>query len=511
MIADAILAAAGGDPVHNSGSMPIDTLRLLERLVRGGVDLSVETGCGASTVIFSNYAKHHIAFAFDDRHRPDGSARLAVANPAFRPEPVEWVFGATQSQLPPYRFPRPIDFALIDGPHGFPFPQLEYYFLYPHLRKGTGILAVDDIQIPIITQLYEFLLEDAMFELIAVEGTLACFRRTEAETFDPRGDGWSRQGYNAARAPKDVPSFLAGLMQRGTAPRTAAVTLGLGKALLRSGDQDAAEHALLVAARTDPALADVYRQLGLSCFRRRDFAQAAGLMARATRLEPSADEWLAELASLAIRAGDWQVARDAAEALGGRDPHAADMLALALKAQGDDEAAEAAWGSAEPAPAPLPAAPYRPGQWMVFGTAGTARPYLRGGWWPDESWGTWSRGIRCDLEFGLLDEAGGAPGRYRLDVVAGTAGFDEWPVTDVDIVVNGVAAASWHLDFRQQGRRPFDLTAELPAARFGDAAPTALSFRLTRPISRRILELKLQSDPRMLGLGIRRLRLDPLP
>src|SRR5262249_44263832 len=70
-----------------------------------------------------------------------------------------------------------------------------YYYLYPHLAAG-GLLIVDDIHIPTISNLFEFLTLDQMFDLKEIVETTAFFRRTNAPTFSPIGDGWQNQRYN---------------------------------------------------------------------------------------------------------------------------------------------------------------------------------------------------------------------------------------------------------------------------------------------------------------------------
>jgi hypothetical protein len=120
-------------------------------------------------------------------------------DPHFKPGVVEFVLGPTQLTLPRYSFTSRFHIIFIDGPHGFPFPNMEYYFFYPHLVEG-GLLIVDDIHIPTIHQLYEFLKEDVMFEHMSNVGSTAFFRRTAAPLFDPLGDGWWLQNYNKARS-----------------------------------------------------------------------------------------------------------------------------------------------------------------------------------------------------------------------------------------------------------------------------------------------------------------------
>ncbi len=84
---------------------------------------------------------------------------------------------------------------LLDGPHAYPFPDLEYYFLYPHLSAGA-LLIVDDIHIPTVHNLFKFLTADAMFDLEATARSTAIFRRTDSPLFDPYGDGWWLQRFN---------------------------------------------------------------------------------------------------------------------------------------------------------------------------------------------------------------------------------------------------------------------------------------------------------------------------
>jgi hypothetical protein len=154
---------------------------------------SVETGCGKSTLLFSHLSLHHIVFAVD----PYGKGALATTRGSalLNKAAVEFVEGPTQRTIPHYRFGHPLDVIFIDGPHAYPFPEIEYYFTYPLLRAG-GLLIIDDIQLPTIRHLFNFLKADAMFSLIEVVRHTAFFRRTDAPTFDQYSDGWWLQNYN---------------------------------------------------------------------------------------------------------------------------------------------------------------------------------------------------------------------------------------------------------------------------------------------------------------------------
>jgi len=157
---------------------------------------TVETGCGRTTVILSWVSQNHTVFA-----KVDSSNRDTLEADWMNPSKVSWTLGPTQKTLPQFDFKTKLDFVLIDGPHGYPFPELEYYYLYPHLKQG-GWLVVDDIQIATVQHLFRFLKEEPMFSYdCTVDGNTAFFRRTAAPVFDPYGDGWWEQPYNLNHMP----------------------------------------------------------------------------------------------------------------------------------------------------------------------------------------------------------------------------------------------------------------------------------------------------------------------
>jgi predicted O-methyltransferase YrrM len=185
---------------HSAGSLPLRTLLRIEQLLTGTPIVSAETGCGKSTILFSRISSRHKVFCLDDRDEGSNSSVGYFMNcAATRMENLEIVFGPTQVALPAYRDHVPYDLVFIDGPHGFPFPELEYYFFYPHLKTG-GVLVIDDIHIPTVGRLADFISEDRMFEKIEFIGATAVFRRTDASVFDPHGDGWWLQDFNRRRA-----------------------------------------------------------------------------------------------------------------------------------------------------------------------------------------------------------------------------------------------------------------------------------------------------------------------
>ena len=192
---------------------------ILRHAVQKPIRNSAETGSGASTLLFSHLSENHTVFALDDN---SGSVVNVRRSPLLRENRVTFIEGPTQQTLPRHRFDEKLQLALIDGPHAYPFPDLEYYFLYPHLDTGA-LLILDDIHIRSVHNLFDFLRHDAMFDLVEVVGSTAFFRRTAAPVFNPLGDGWPEQGYNKKPLPRYVwrqsarsliPSRLRSRLQR---------------------------------------------------------------------------------------------------------------------------------------------------------------------------------------------------------------------------------------------------------------------------------------------------------
>jgi glycosyltransferase involved in cell wall biosynthesis/SAM-dependent methyltransferase len=146
---------------------------------------------------------------------PRGDLDTVKSSPLLNKDTIEFIEGPTQRNLPHHNFPEKLQLALIDGAHGYPFPEIDYYFIYPHLDEGA-LLIIDDIWIPTIQNLYLFIKEDEMFELLEVIGNrTAFFRRTSAVLLDPYGDGWWVQNYNKQRFPLGdfEPQFKANIRE----------------------------------------------------------------------------------------------------------------------------------------------------------------------------------------------------------------------------------------------------------------------------------------------------------
>jgi hypothetical protein len=187
---------------HAAGAFSSKTLQNVENVLPVSFQRSAETGCGKSTILFSNLSSSHTVFTLDDTDLRENSSVLYYKQcPITKLDVIETVYGPTQFTLPVYNHKEKYDVVLIDGPHGYPFPELEYYYFYPNIREG-GILIIDDVHIPTIGRLGDFIREDDMFDMIGLFDYTAVFRRTSAPSFDKSGDGWWLQKYNLRRTPK---------------------------------------------------------------------------------------------------------------------------------------------------------------------------------------------------------------------------------------------------------------------------------------------------------------------
>jgi Methyltransferase domain len=163
----------------------------LESLVkRGPFQFSAETGCGGSTIVLSHISKHHTAFAMEGADR---TITGLSQHSDFRPDTVAFVEGETKRTLPLHLFEDRLDLALLDGPHAYPLPQLEFAYLFPQVRVG-GWVALDDIQIPSVHELVRFMRMEPSIVLEEVAVRTAFFRKIRECDLGP--DGWQHQGMN---------------------------------------------------------------------------------------------------------------------------------------------------------------------------------------------------------------------------------------------------------------------------------------------------------------------------
>lgn len=166
----------------------------LANLVRGGrIIHTSETGCGNSTILFSHYAQSHIVFC--DVASASGTSALSYvkSHPDFRPDKVSFVVGPTPETL--FAGPKlaKVDVLLLNGQQAYPIPDLEYFKLGRRLTS-QGLLILNDIRVPTIKNLFDFLFQDERFRLQGIVDSTAFFESCSAIL--PTPNDWRDQRYN---------------------------------------------------------------------------------------------------------------------------------------------------------------------------------------------------------------------------------------------------------------------------------------------------------------------------
>ncbi len=129
-----------------------EALDWLERTVRPGM-ATLETGAGASTIVFAAAGADHEAVtpsqAEADRILAECERRdISTDRVSFR-------IGSSADVLRDWE-PRPLDLALVDGAHAFPYPTLDWWYLAPHLKIG-GLMLLDDAYMPPVAAVVDHL------------------------------------------------------------------------------------------------------------------------------------------------------------------------------------------------------------------------------------------------------------------------------------------------------------------------------------------------------------------
>jgi Methyltransferase domain len=205
---DQLLATlTGASPsFHSSGTRTWNALPATLRLIADSTkpdSRTLETGAGASTVVFAAAGARHLAISpFADEHRRIEqyctSAGVDTAGLSFAVGPSDEVLPTLDG---------PFDVVFIDGKHSFPDPVVDFHYCWKLLRVG-GLLLLDDVPIPAVGVVHRFCASAPEWELVELaDNRAAAYRKTADQ--DPE-DNWRRQPYN-----KRYPDFsFAGPVDR---------------------------------------------------------------------------------------------------------------------------------------------------------------------------------------------------------------------------------------------------------------------------------------------------------
>jgi predicted O-methyltransferase YrrM len=178
------------------------TLELIADNTRPGAR-TLETGAGASTVVFAAAGAQHLAISpFADEHRRItdycGSVGIDTAG-------LKFAVGPSDEILP--GLDGPYDVVFIDGKHSFPDPVVDFHYCWKLLRVG-GLLLLDDVPIPAVGVVHRFCAAAPEWEVVRLADNRAGAYRKLAD--QDAEDNWRRQPFN-----KRYPDFsFAGPVDR---------------------------------------------------------------------------------------------------------------------------------------------------------------------------------------------------------------------------------------------------------------------------------------------------------
>jgi len=130
-----------------------DILRLFPEYV-GLSSLTLETGSGHTTIALAALSKHHICIT------PDKAGTELVTQymetVGIPRDKVTFIEQSSELALPLLSLEEKLDFAYVDGCHGYPFPALDWHFIDRHLKIG-GHIAFDNVELPSVRYHCDFL------------------------------------------------------------------------------------------------------------------------------------------------------------------------------------------------------------------------------------------------------------------------------------------------------------------------------------------------------------------
>lgn len=138
---------------------------------------TLETGAGASTVVFAAAGCNHTAIS------PDPAEHRRILDyceeRGIDASGVTFIAESSATALTRTWKPDALDLVLIDGAHAFPYPMIDWFYVQEFL-KLDGRLLVDDAHLSSVNMLVRYLRESRSWEQEAVLGyRTPLFRRVD--------------------------------------------------------------------------------------------------------------------------------------------------------------------------------------------------------------------------------------------------------------------------------------------------------------------------------------------
>jgi hypothetical protein len=148
------------------------------------------------------------------------------------------------------------------------------------------------------------------------------------------------------------------------------------------------------------------------------------------------------------------------------------------------------------------AAGYRIGDVVDFSTSGNSQIYSSEGWSYPEDWGRWSMNKEARLVMRISEYTGR---QLMLELTYGALVHKDWPCQKVVISGNGRTIGSQDICLESNGGVPKPYLYTLPEKLL--APEGELDVRISTPNSVSPRQLGINDDPRVLGIGLKTLRI----
>jgi hypothetical protein len=181
-LTDRLRAAPPG--IHGEGDeywgLAWPALEWLESELRPGM-ATLETGSGASTIVFAAAGTEHVAVTPDPAE--EGRVRDACRELGVSSDAVSFEVGYSHEVLPRLA-DRPLDLVLLDGAHGFPYPILDWWYVAPRLAVGGRVL-LDDAYMPPVAAVVDHVRSSPAWEIDRSVGYRTVVVRKLADDLPP--------------------------------------------------------------------------------------------------------------------------------------------------------------------------------------------------------------------------------------------------------------------------------------------------------------------------------------
>lgn len=173
---------------------------------------TLETGSGLSTALFAALGTDHTCVTPADVEAEH--LRRYFDEQQISGDRVTFVIDLSDVALP--KLEGELDLVLIDGAHGFPLPMLDWFYACSHLRCG-GVVVIDDVPLPAVAVLIEFLDADPRWERLAgTEKWGAYRRRSQGSLLEGQ---WDQRFYTPGIAPPTLSRRVLRRLRRELARR----------------------------------------------------------------------------------------------------------------------------------------------------------------------------------------------------------------------------------------------------------------------------------------------------